>query len=95
MASEPEVRQSLGQARQRDVEQVVAQHSVGDQWRRQVREGGGEDAGRIGEVRLDGEPFGRQARIPSGRTVLPHRHGQDRDGTSVAGRDEAVMAAAA
>jgi len=51
VAPEPEVRQRLGQAGQRGVEKVVAQHTVGDQRRGEVPEGGGEDPGRIGQVR--------------------------------------------
>jgi hypothetical protein len=77
------------------VEKVVAQHAVGDQRRREVPECGGEDPGRIGEVWFDGEAFGRQAGIPAGRRVLPHRRGHDRDSAPVVGRDQAVMAAVA
>ena len=48
-ASEPEVRQRLGQAGQRGVQKVVAPHAAGDQRRREVRECGAEDPGRIGQ----------------------------------------------
>ena len=61
VAPEPEVRQRFGQAGQRGVKKVVAQHAAGDQRRREVREGGGEDPGWIGEIRFDGEALGRQA----------------------------------
>jgi hypothetical protein len=46
VASEPEVRQRFGQARQRCVEKVIAQHTVGDQRRREIPECDGEDPGR-------------------------------------------------
>ena len=46
------------------------QHTAGDQRRGEVPEGGGEDPGRIGQVRGGGEAFGRQAGIPAACGVL-------------------------
>jgi hypothetical protein len=77
------------------MQKVVAPHAIGDQRRREVRECGGEDPGRIGQVRVDGEPFGRQESIPAHCRVLPHFRGQDRDSAPVPGRDQAVMTAVA
>jgi hypothetical protein len=70
-------------------------HTGGDQRRREVPEGRGQNPGRIGQVRADGEAFGRQAGIPAARWVLAHGGGHDRDRAAVVGRDQAVMAAAA
>ena len=94
-ASEPEVRQRLGQAGQRGVQKVVAPHAAGDQRRREVRECGGEDPGRIGQVRVDGEPFGQQESIPAHSRVLSRCRGHDRGSAPVAHHDQAVLAAVA
>ena len=77
------------------MDKVVAQHAAGDQRRGEVPECDGEDPGRIGEVRVDGEAFGRQAGIPAARRVRAHGGGHDRYRAPVLGRDQAVMAAAA
>ena len=92
-ASESEVRQRLGQAGQRGVQKVVAPRAAGDQRRREVRECGGEDPGRIGQVRVDGEPFGQQESIPAHSRVLSRCRGHDRGSAPVAHHDQAVLAA--
>ncbi len=94
VSPESEVRQRFGQAGQRGVEKVVAPHTGRDQRCREVPKHDGEDPGRIGEVRVDGEAVGRQAGVPAGSRVLPHNRGHDRDRAPVLGRDQAVMAAA-
>ena len=52
------------------MQKVVAAHAADDQRRREVRECGGEDAGWIGQVRIDGEPIGQQESIPAHSRVL-------------------------
>jgi len=95
MAPEPEVRQRFGKAGQRGMEKVVAQHAVGDQRRGEIREDGRQHPGWIGDVRVDGEAFGRQAGIPAGSRVLPHCRSHDRECAPVAGRDQAAVGAVA
>ena len=92
-ASEPEVGQRLGQAGQRGVQKVAAPHAAGDQRRREVRECGAQDPGRIGQVRVDGEPFGQHESIPAHSRVLPRCRGHDRGSAPVAHHDQAVLAA--
>jgi len=94
-ASESEVRQRLGKAGQHGVQKVVAPHAAGDQRRREVRECGGEDSGRIGQVRVDGEPFGQQESIPAHSRVLSRCRGHDRGSAPVAHHHQAEMAAVA
>ena len=94
-ASKPEVRQCFGQARQRGVQQVVAPHAAGYQRRREVREDGAQDPGRIGQVRVDGEPFGQQQSRPAHSRVLPRHRDHDRGSAPVIHHDQAVLAAVA
>jgi hypothetical protein len=69
------------------VDKVVAQYTAGDQRRDEVPECDGEDPGRIGEVLVDGEAFGRQAGIAAARRVLAYGRGHDCDSAPVVGRD--------
>jgi hypothetical protein len=77
------------------VQKVVAPHTAGDQRRREVRECGAEDPGRVGQVQVDGKPFGQQESIPAHSRVLPRGRGHDRGSAPVAYHDQAVLAAVA
>jgi hypothetical protein len=58
--------------------QPLYRHAIGDQRRREVCECGAQDPGRIGQLRVDGEPFGQQESRPAHSRVLSRFPGPDR-----------------
>jgi len=64
--------------------QPLYRHAIGDQRRREVCECGAQDPGRIGQLRVDGEPFGQQESRPAHSRVLSRCRGHDRGSAPVA-----------